>query len=472
MGRRHQRDAPAEGGALTSSESGAPATGRSIARDSAESFVVKIALYAIGFLGSILISRALGPEGRGVYYLPVVAAATLVSVGKLGLEQANVYLFGTAKIAPGRLSGQNGLVALVMGTAGLVLLLAAPKAFPNLFLGTTITLLLLAGLSIPFSLHTQSTAGLMTMLGQVTWQFWAALIAGAVQVAVIIVLFIAGTITPEAVLATTLLSMSLTWLLVTVRFRVPGNPWLRWDRPLLASTLKQSLPLHFGMVLFYLQLRADVFLVKAISGTTALGLYSVSIMLAETMYLAMDSIAVAILPRQVWNRPEDAALYSLQAGRVVVLLGGGVALLWIALGWPIIYYLFGASFLPAYLPLVILLPGLLALGVQRVCSPPILRQGRPGRMAGVYAFGLTVNILLNIWLVPVWGIVGAALSSMLSYCLGAFIFLGWSAAIAKAPWWRGILPRPADVRLLGDSTRELITTLRSANPSAHNGPPS
>jgi O-antigen/teichoic acid export membrane protein len=444
---------------MRASGSGDPAAGRSIARDSAESFVVKIAIYAVGFLGSILISRALGPEGRGVYYLPVVAAATLVSVGKLGLEQANVFLFGTAKIVPGRLSAQNGLVALVMGVGCVLLLLAAPRAFADLFLGTTITLLVLAGLSIPFSLHTQFTAGLMTMLGQVTWQFWAALIAGVIQVSVIIALFMADKITPEAVLATTLVSMSLTWLLVLARFRVPENPWLGWDGPLLTMTLKQSLPLHLGMVLLYLQLRADVFLVKAINGTTALGLYSVSVMLAETMYLAMDSIALAILPRQVWNRPEEAATYSLQAGRVVILLGGGVALLWIVFGWPIIYYLFGVSFLPAYLPLVILLPGLLALGVQRVCSPPLLRLGRPGRMAAVYALGLGVNVVLNLGLIPLWGIAGAAVSSMLSYLVGAFIFIRWTGAIAGMPWLAGVTPGRSDIKLVWSSTLKLLGLL-------------
>ena len=442
-----------------------------VAKDTVESFLLKLGLYGVAFVGSALISRALGPEGRGIYYFPVVAAATLVSVAKLGIEQANVYLLGTARVGPGRLSEQNGLVALVMGTIAFLALLVAPAIFPSLFSGTPIVLLVLAGLAIPFSLHTQFTTGLMTMIGQVTWQFSAGLIAGTAQVAVIVALYFAGAITPQAVLATSLLSITLTWLLVVAKFRVEGNPWLRWDPGLLGSTLRQSLPLHVGMVFFYFHFRADAFLVKLISGTTALGLYSVSVMLAETMYLAMDSLAVALLPHQVGNKPQEAAHNALRAGRVIVIVGGCVALLWVVLGLPIIRYLLGNDFLPAYVPMVILLPGLLALGVQRVCGPPILRQGRPLRMALIYALGLGVNVVLNLLLIPLWGIAGAATSSAISYSLGALVFLVWTAAIAGAPWWKGVLPKGEDARLLWLAAGELVSSIRSTASKPSGGSP-
>jgi len=86
--------------------------GRSIVSDSAATFLLKVLLFGLGFATSVLLSRGLGPEGRGVYYLPVIAAGTMVALCKLGLEQANVFLYGTRGLSIGRLSGQNGLVAL------------------------------------------------------------------------------------------------------------------------------------------------------------------------------------------------------------------------------------------------------------------------------------------------------------------------------------------------------------------------
>jgi O-antigen/teichoic acid export membrane protein len=307
------------------------------------------------------------------------------------------------------------------------------------------------------------------MLGLVTWQFRAALIAGVVQVSLIVGLYFLGDLTPQAVFATSLLSVGLTWLLVVTRFPVSDNPWLQWDGELLLLTLRQSLPLHLGMILFFLHLRLDTFLVKSILGTSALGVYSVSVMLAETMYLAMDSLAVALVPRQVSNKPEEAASYAIRAGRVIVLVGGGVAFLWIVLGWPIIRYLFGADFTAAYLPLVLLLPGLLALGIQRVCGPPILRQGRPGRMAAVYGLGLIANLALNLLLIPRWGINGAAIASTLSYSLGAFVFLAWTVGLVGEPLRAAVVPGRSDVDLLRRSMAELVATIKPTSLGAKRG---
>ena len=53
------------------------------------------------------------------------------------------------------------------------------------------------------------------------------------------------------------------------------------------------------MVFFFLHLRLGMFMVKGIVGTAALGLYSLSVVLAETVLLPTDSLALAILPRQV-----------------------------------------------------------------------------------------------------------------------------------------------------------------------------
>jgi O-antigen/teichoic acid export membrane protein len=144
------------------------------------------------------------------------------------------------------------------------------------------------------------------------------------------------------------------------------------------------------------------------------------------------------------------------------MVGGSVALLWVALGWPILRIFFGSEFLSAYPPLVVLLPGLLALGLQRVCGAAILREGKPARMALIYAVGLMVNVGLNLILIPMLGIVGAALSSSVSYSLGALLFLKWTASIAGKPMVEGVVPTRDDIRSLRRSLLELAVSIGPA----------
>ncbi len=437
----------------------ADGAGRSVISDSAETFLLKVLLSIVGFAAGVLISRGLGPAGRGEYYLPVIAAGTIVVLCKLGVEQANVFLYATRGLAIDRLARQSALVGLVMGLLGWAVLLQAPRALPRVFAGTPILLLLLAGLTIPLAVHAQLAAGLLTLGGRVTWQFRVALLAAVVQAVLLLGLWSRGTFTVGAVFGVYVVTAVLTWALTVGR--LAGGLGLLWDVRLLRETLSHSLLLHLGMVLFFLHLRLDMFMVTGMIGATALGYYSLSVMLAETVLLPTDSLAIAILPRQLGNTVEEAAATALRGARANGLIGLTAAALWALLGWPLIRVFFGAAFAPAFLPLLGLLPGMVFLGMQRVCGGPVVRAGRPGQMAFIYAVSLIGNIALNLWWIPSWGPLGAALSSSVSYGLSAGLFLLWTSRLAKAPFSDGIVPRMSDWLVLRRATREGMVLLSS-----------
>jgi O-antigen/teichoic acid export membrane protein len=416
----------------------------SIAADSLSALALRVSLYATGFLGSILISRTLGPEGRGLYYLPVVTAATVASFANLGLEPANVYLLGNSHVSMARLWAQGGLIAVGMGMVGLLVTLAAPALLPSLYAQTPLLLLALSGLTIPLTLHVQITGGLLALVGRVTVQFRAGLLGSIVQVALLGGLAAAGELSVASVLGTTLVSSLATWWVVACRAAEPGLRWVAWDPALLRQTLGHAIPLHLASVLLFLHLRLDMFMVSAWSGAAALGLYSLAVVLAETVQLATDSLSLALLPRQVGNSLEEAARMSLRGVRSNALIGGTLAIGWAVLGPPLIVVAFGRAFLPAYLPLTLLLPGVLALSLQRACGPAVVRGGHAWGLAAIQVASLSVNASLNALLIPSIGPAGAALASTISYSISAAIVLRWTARIAGDSLWCGAVPRVDD----------------------------
>lgn len=434
--------------------------GGSILSDSAETFFLRLLLSAVGLGASVLISRGLGAEGRGEYYLPVVAAGTLVTFCKLGLEQANVFLLGTSRLSIHRLSGQNGLVAVAMGGLGVLGLLLAPRALPALFADTPLVFLLLAGLTIPLALHSQFSAGLLTLQGEVTWQFRAALLASVLQVALLGGFFFSRWFDVRLVLGVNLATAVVTWGLTVRALNAGRTAWVRWDAGLLWKSLRQSLVLHLGMVLFFLHLRLDMFMVKGIVGTAALGQYSLSVMLAETVLLLTDSLGIAVLPRQMGNTVKEAALLALRGARANAILGIGLAVLWAAGGMVVIRVFFGSEFTPAYLPLLFLQPGMVFLGMQRMCGAPALRTGRPEIITAIYAVSLLCNGALNLWWIPTWGPVGAAVASSVSYGLGAVLFLVWIARLAGVPVSEGMIPKRSDLASLWHALGESLQVVQ------------
>jgi len=410
-----------------------PRRSPSVAAQTASVFANSLAQYALAFIASALLARLLGPAGRGIYYLPVLGASTILAFCKLGVDQANIYLIGSRGVSAARLSAQNAAVASVMGALGFACTMALPWMLPRLFGGTPRVFLVGAGLTVPLGMHLQLSSGLMSLCGRPLWPYRAASVAAIIQIAATVWLVSAGSMTPGAALAVTVLGTFVNWTIVTVVLQRLVPMRLRVDPPLLWETLRHSFVLHAASLMLFLHLRLDMFMVKAWLGVAALGLYSLAAVLGETLMLATESIAIAILPGQVTGSLDAAAGRALRASRAVLVVGGVLALGWTLLGLPLIRIAFGDAYSGAYGPLVALLPGMVTLGIQRVCSAPALRTGRPGVILAISALSLAANALLNVFWIPKWGLYGASVASSLSYTASTLLFFIWTTRLAGVP---------------------------------------
>lgn len=415
-------------------------------------FGLSVGQYVVAFAASALISRSLGPHLRGVYYLPVLAAATVTVVGKMGIDQANVYLHATRGVPLNRLSAQNGFVALVMGVVGCSVTVSLPWILPNVFGDTPVVFLFLAGLTIPLAIHSQFCAGLLSLAGKPTSPFRAGLVGSVCQVTLLIALILSEAVSVTAILFVAVITGLVSWGVIAHAVREFTDSWLRWDPVLIWSSLRSSLVLHAGMLLLFLHLRLDMFMVEAWMGPEALGHYSLSVILGETLMLATDAVALAILPGQVANTLAEAGMRALRAARANLVIGASVATAWAIVGGTVVRLVFGAEYLPAVLPMLVLLPGMVLLGMQRVAGAPVLRAGRPGIMLAIYLASLTCNLVLNTFWIPRWGLVGASAASTLSYTISTVLFLAWVARLAGTPLFPSLVPSRSDVAALWAAT--------------------
>lgn len=415
--------------------------------------------YLLAVLTSAAISRALGPTGRGMYYLPILAASTAVAFGKLGIDQANVFLSSTAGVAAGRLAAQNRLVAVSAGALLVSAVLAMPELLPAVFGETPRRFLLVAALTIPLGIHTQLAGSLLAVCGQVRRQYVASTIAALLQALCAAALYASGRLSIEAALWIAVAGAAANWVVVALHDSAVRSS-IAVDLALLRKSLASALVLHAGMVLFFLHLRIDMYWVNAWLGPQALGQYSVSVTIAETVMFATDAVAAAVLPTQMAGTIQEAAGRALRAARINGIVGAAIALTLALAALPLVTWLFGDAFGPAVLPLVVLLPGIVALGMQRVCGAPALRAGRPSRILAIYAAALSVNVLLNAFWIPSLGIVGASLASTVSYTVGSVLFLTWTARLAHVPLAGAIRVRAADLDAISNAARTGVASIR------------
>src|SRR5207237_8390785 len=78
---------------------------------------------------------------------------------------------------------------------------------------------------------------------------------------------------------------------------------------------------------------------------------------------------------------------------------------------------FGKRFLPAVSPCIWLMPGSFLLGVETVIVQYLNSLGFPRIIAYSWLLVTALNIGVNLWAIPTYGIVGAAIVSIISYSL-------------------------------------------------------
>lgn len=186
-----------------------------------------------------------------------------------------------------------------------------------------------------------------------------------------------------------------------------------------ASTwLPSILPLGFIAAAQTINTRADLLLLGLLDSTESVGVYQVAVQGAQVTALALVSIDLVIAPRcaSLYASKRLAVLQRLVtiSARVALLLTLPVVPILAIYGDTLIGWLFGKPYISAYWPLFVLLLGQLVNGAFGSVAM-LLNMTRNERItAKALAVAAGLNILLNLMLIPRFGLVGAALATAIS----------------------------------------------------------
>ena len=83
--------------------------------------------------------------------------------------------------------------------------------------------------------------------------------------------------------------------------------------------------------------------------------------------------------------------------------------------------IYGEAFIPAVLPLQILVVGTVVYGVVRTIGGSATAMGRPDLGLKIVGISATTNIVLNVLLIPIYGISGAATATTVSLLVSSLL---------------------------------------------------
>jgi O-antigen/teichoic acid export membrane protein/2-polyprenyl-3-methyl-5-hydroxy-6-metoxy-1,4-benzoquinol methylase len=402
----------------TSSESSVISTQpASFAVSVAATFATRIVLLCIALAVTVIVSRILGPQGRGLYAVAVAVGAVGVQIGNLGIHASNTYFVARDRSLLPLLIGNALTIGFLFGGLGAALGWVLFVRWPSLA-PVHGGLLLLALLSVPFGLAYLLLQNLLLGILEVKLYNVIELSTKFLGLALLLLfvalhkssvenLFLTG---PIAIVS------GLAWVSVYLLRSARQTPGVSW--PLFKSNLSVGMRAYWSAIFGFLVLRADLLMVKYMLGASQAGYYSIAAVMADTVLLLPAAIASILFPKlsgmhdeaRKWRFASHTTLLTAAAMFPLIFLS-------IVLARPVVHLFFGAAFLPAVPAFIWLMPGIFFLSIETVIVQFLNSVGFPKVVVVSWALCCCANIGLNLWAIPAYGIMGASVVSSICYTL-------------------------------------------------------
>jgi O-antigen/teichoic acid export membrane protein len=192
----------------------------------------------------------------------------------------------------------------------------------------------------------------------------------------------------------------------------------------LSRSLAYSIPLTGATIASNISSRADRLLIGFYLGATAVGVYSIAYAVANFLATYVQPVTVSFFPEfsrlLEGGRTDDVAEYVEAGVRYFLILAVPSAAGLYLVGPELVRLLSDQSVATASVRLLPLLAaGVLFRGLEQLYGVVLVALGETTTVSLVRGGAAAVNTVLNIALIPLLGIIGAALATLASYLLVA-----------------------------------------------------
>lgn len=246
------------------------------------------------------------------------------------------------------------------------------------------------------------------------------------------------------------------------------HPWRRFPRQMVRPATSYGIKNYFANLFMFFNYRLDTFFVNFYNGPVDVGQYSTGVGVAELIWYIPNAISSALFPKSSSMSKDTSTRLTAQVCRQSLVVAAVLTALSALAGPLLIPFFYGIDFLPSVKPFLFLLPGIMGITLSKIISANLAGIGLP--QYATYASGITViiTVILDILLIPPYGIGGAAIASTIAYLLSAALMVMWFSREANISWVEVVFIRKEDISMLvrrsvqmGSAARSEISTYLS-----------
>jgi O-antigen/teichoic acid export membrane protein len=408
-------------------------------------FATSVFTTGLGIVIGFVLAVVLGPAGKGDFYLITLLPVTIVVLIQFGLPTALGYYAARSQTL-----GIN-LKTLVLTVALSVPALLIVGGFLALFGHSTLAFLdpteLILGLAVlPFALSTTLSTGVL--LGRQAVRPYAVINIGQSLCSIFLFILFVGVM--DLGLIGALWAFLLVYCISAAGLlfgSIRVSAVVEAPRPVSYRELfRYGLPFYPGSLTQFFSLRVDIYLLAWLvpSPSAPIGLYSMAVTMASLVFFLPNAVSTLFFPHVAGSARDDSDRQVAMVARVTLLVTAAVAVALAPFATVLINLLLPA-FVGSLPSLYVMLPAVVALSLTKVLSSYVAGLGLSGWTSVVNVGALVLNIVANLILIPLFGIVGAAAASLISYGLSAIAFTAMATRLSGTSWLAFWVPRRSDL---------------------------
>lgn len=374
----------------------------------------------IGFLNNVIVTRFLGPSGRGEYSVVMNIVLILSLILGEGLRRGNIIFVGWDKENIRRIVRKTFKFNLFLALLFIPIvyfrldfiykLLKIDFRLINLSLYLTIFLIFWRSLQSIF-------LGLEDYKKYNSMQFFYTFIFFVVNLLIIYVFKgdLIDIILSFMVSSIAVSLLAIWWIIRSDLFKI-NKPIQHNQEGLIVKATIASI---FGFIL----LKGDIFLVNYFTNSADTGIYSITLVITDLFQKLPLILGPIVIARSV-NKDENIETLNIaKMSRVLVGINVlGIAFLML-FGQDIISILFSDKFEESFHLLIYILPALLLFSSGHIINAFFIGRGFPPIVIVNSVVFSLLNILLNIIFIPRFGTIAAAINCSVSYLFWSISFL-------------------------------------------------
>ncbi|OGF47331.1 MAG: hypothetical protein A2452_13140 [Candidatus Firestonebacteria bacterium RIFOXYC2_FULL_39_67] len=424
-----------------------------IARNSVAIFATRIAAAGINLLTGIILARELGPIGRGEYALIILLPGLLSLASDLGIGSANIFFVGKKKYSYSEIFSGSIVMAFCLSIIAIIISwMVMDTLHPLFFKNIPVKVLRLVCLITPFMLVNGYTTNILVGMLKIKYVNLNSMLQAVLMLSLsyfLLVVLKTGVYGAVAVWGVTQFILMVVTVMIFLHFEPKGFSF-SFKREMIKDTVSFGVKGYLSNLASFFNYRIDMFLVSFFLSAAAVGHYAVSVAIAEMVWYIPNSMATVFYPVVTKSGKKDAGKITGVVTRQMLLITALVCLFILFTGKYIILTFFGKDFASSVWPFILLLPGILSISLAKILSGYFCGIGKPEIPMAASVISFVSNVTINLFLIPKYGIAGAALTSAVSYTLEAIILLFYYTRISGLSAVYAVIPKLSDLAYYRD----------------------